>query len=73
MQQFSTSRSLTKGEKLNLAVPVSSVPALRCAYGAQCSPLRTQIPRSLSFSASASQLIHPLLTEITPLCVPVAP
>ena len=36
---------MLKGEKLKRTVPVRSVPALSCASGAQCSPLRTQMSK----------------------------
>lgn len=35
---------MLKAEKLTRTVPVSSVPPLRWAIGAQCSPARTAIP-----------------------------
>lgn len=34
-------------------VPVSSVPAVRCASGAQCSPARTAMPRAASCSRAS--------------------
>ena len=42
-------------EKLHRTVPVSSVPAVRCASGAQCSPALTAAPRAASASPSSSQ------------------
>ena len=44
----STSRWLLKAEVLTRTVPVSSVPALRWAKGAQWSPVRTAMPAWLS-------------------------
>ena len=39
-----TSADVLKAEKLTRTVPVSSVPPLRWAIGAQCSPARTHNP-----------------------------
>ena len=46
---------MLKAEKLHRTVPVSSVPAVRCASGAQCSPALTAAPRAASASPSSSQ------------------
>ena len=41
--------------RLTLMVPVSSVPALSWAKGAQCSPARTAMPCRAKISAASSQ------------------
>jgi len=48
-------------------VPVSSVPALLCASGAQCSPARTQNPFSPSLCAVSSQSSPVIRNDRTPV------
>ena len=44
---------LLNGDTLSLTVPVSIVPALSWANGAQCSPARTQTPSAPSAEPSS--------------------
>lgn len=62
-----TSADVLKAEKLTRTVPVSSVPPLRWAIGAQCSPARTAIPASARRRAASSQSRSRQRNDRTPL------